>query len=98
MAGEDGATPRVRPCPACAAVSRLDPATEALIERAVDHLLEGRTGIVIAHRLGTVTRADDILILDEGQVAEFGERATLAADPDSRFSHLLATGMEEVLA
>ena len=80
------------------ASSRLDPATEALIERAVDHLLEDRTGIVIAHRLGTVTRADDILILDEGRVAEFGERAALAADPDSRFSRLLATGMEEVLA
>jgi len=80
------------------ASSRLDPATEALIERAVDHLLEGRTGIVIAHRLGTVTRADDILILDDGRVAEFGERRTLAADPASRFSALLATGMEEVLA
>ena len=80
------------------ASSRLDPATEALIERAVDHLLEGRTGIVIAHRLGTVTRADDILILDDGRVVEFGERSTLAADPDSRFSDLLATGMEEVLA
>ena len=80
------------------ASSRLDPATEALIERAVDHLLEGRTGIVIAHRLGTVTRADDILILDEGHVAEFGERTALAADPDSKFSDLLATGMEEVLA
>ncbi len=80
------------------ASSRLDPATEALIERAVDHLLEGRTGIVIAHRLGTVTRADDILILDDGRVVEFGERSTLAADPDSRFSNLLTTGMEEVLA
>jgi ATP-binding cassette subfamily B protein len=80
------------------ASSRLDPATEALIERAVDHLLEGRTGIVIAHRLGTVTRADDILILDDGRVVEFGERAALAADDDSRFSDLLATGMEEVLA
>ena len=80
------------------ASSRLDPATEALIERAVDHLLEGRTGIVIAHRLGTVTRADDILILDDGRVVEFGERSTLAADPNSRFSDLLATGMEEVLA
>ena len=80
------------------ASSRLDPATEALIERAVDHLLEGRTGIVIAHRLGTVTRADDILILDDGRVAEFGERSALAADPHSRFSDLLATGMEEVLA
>ena len=80
------------------ASSRLDPATEALIERAVDHLLTGRTGIVIAHRLGTVTRADDILILDGGRVVEFGERATLVADPGSRFSHLLATGMEDLLA
>ncbi|MEN8114694.1 MAG: ABC transporter ATP-binding protein [Actinomycetota bacterium] len=80
------------------ASSRLDPATEALIERAVDHLLEDRTGIVIAHRLGTVTRADDILILDDGRVVEHGERLDLIADPDSRFSDLLATGMEEVLA
>ena len=80
------------------ASSRLDPATEALIERAVDHLLEGRTGIVIAHRLGTVTRADDILILDSGHAVEFGERTMLAADPGSRFSDLLTTGMEEVLA
>lgn len=80
------------------ASSRLDPATESLIERAVDHLLAGRTGIIIAHRLATVTRADDILILDEGEVAEFGERIALAADPTSRFSRLLTAGMEEVLA
>ncbi|MEN8233714.1 MAG: ABC transporter ATP-binding protein [Actinomycetota bacterium] len=80
------------------ASSRLDPATEALIERAVDHLLEDRTGIVIAHRLGTVTRADDILILDDGHVVELGERLDLAANPESRFSELLTTGMEEVLA
>jgi ABC-type multidrug transport system fused ATPase/permease subunit len=80
------------------ASSRLDPATEALIERAIDHLLENRTGILIAHRLTTVSRADDILILDDGVVAEFGSRDELTADADSRFSHLLATGMEEVLA
>ncbi len=80
------------------ASSRLDPATEALIERAVDHLLEDRTGIIIAHRLGTVTRADDILILEDGQVVEYGERTRLIADPMSRFSQLLSTGMEEVLA
>lgn len=80
------------------ASSRLDPATEALIERAVDHLLEDRTGIIIAHRLGTVTRADDILILEDGQVVEYGERTSLIADPMSRFSQLLSTGMEEVLA
>lgn len=80
------------------ASSRLDPATEALIERAVDRLLAGRTGVVIAHRLATVERADDILILEAGRVVEWGARAALAADPDSRFSRLLRTGMEEVLA
>lgn len=80
------------------ASSRLDPATEVLIERAVDHLLEDRTGIIIAHRLQTVTRSDDILVLEDGRVVEFGERVDLVADPGSRFSRLLATGMEEVLA
>ncbi len=80
------------------ASSRLDPATEGLIERAVDKLLLGRSAIVIAHRLGTVGRADDILILEAGAVAEYGKRTALAADPGSRFSGLLKTGMEEVLA
>jgi ATP-binding cassette subfamily B protein len=81
------------------ASSRLDPATENLIERAVDTLVKGRTAIVIAHRLGTVQRADDILILEEGRISEYGARATLAGDPESRFYGLLQTGMmEEVLA
>ena len=80
------------------ASSRLDPATEALIERAVDKLMAGRTGVIIAHRLATVERADDILILEAGRVVEFGERAVLAADPDSRFARLLRTGLEELLA
>jgi ATP-binding cassette, subfamily B, bacterial len=76
------------------ASSRLDPATERLIERAVDALLEGRTAMVIAHRLGTVERADDILILDQGRAVEHGERARLAADPGSRFSGLLRAALE----
>ncbi len=80
------------------ASSRLDPATEKLIERAVDRLLQDRTGIIIAHRLATVTRADDILILEDGEVVEYGERSALAANPNSRLAHLLVTGMEEVLA
>lgn len=80
------------------ASSRLDPATEMLIERAVDRLLQQRTGVIIAHRLATVERADDILILEAGEVVEFGPRTALAADPDSRFSGLLRTGLEEVLA
>jgi len=80
------------------ASSRLDPATEGLLEQALDRLLAGRTGIVIAHRLRTVQRADDILILESGRVVEHGPRAALAADPDSRFYRLLQTGLEEVLA
>jgi len=79
------------------ASSRLDPATEALLERAVDHLLENRTAILIAHRLETVARADDIVILEDGRVIEYGERAALIRDPNSRFSRLLETGMEEAL-
>ena len=79
------------------ASSRLDPATEQRIERAIDRLLRGRTAIIIAHRLGTVHRADDILILEDGQVGEYGSREQLARDPDSRFYHLLQTGLEEVL-
>ena len=80
------------------ASSRLDPSTETLMERAVDRLFAGRTGVVIAHRLKTVERADDILILEEGRVVEYGPRAALAADPASRFFQLLQTGLEEVMA
>ncbi|GCE04013.1 ABC transporter ATP-binding protein [Dictyobacter aurantiacus] len=80
------------------ASSRLDPATEQLIERAVDTLLSNRTGIIIAHRLGTIQRADDILIIENGRILEYGPRARLAADPQSRFYQLLQTGLEEVLA
>ena len=80
------------------ASSRLDPATEGVLERAIDRLLAGRTGIVIAHRLRTVQRADDILIMEGGRVVEHGPRAALAADPGSRFYGLLQTGLEEVLA
>jgi ABC-type multidrug transport system fused ATPase/permease subunit len=79
------------------ASSRLDPATERLIERAVDTLLRDRTGIIIAHRLGTGARADPILVLEEGAVAEIGPRAALALDSGSRFAALLRTGAAEVL-
>ena len=84
------------------ATSRLDPATERRLEAAIDSLLQGngfrRTAIVIAHRLRTVQAADDILILERGEVVEFGPRLALVADPASRLSQLLRTGLEEVLA
>lgn len=79
------------------ASSRLDPATENLVERAVTKVLTGRTGIIIAHRLGTVHRADEILILEDGRILEHGDRLRLAEDPDSRFAHLLQTGLEDLL-
>lgn len=80
------------------ASSRLDPATEQKLEHAMDKLLKGRTAIIIAHRLHTIHRADDVLILEKGSVIEYGDRIQLAADPASRFYQLLQTGMAEVLA
>jgi ABC-type multidrug transport system fused ATPase/permease subunit len=79
------------------ATSRLDPATEGYVEHAVDRLLEGRTGIVVAHRLRTVARVDRIMILEGGRIAEVGRRVDLLQDPSSRFNALLRVGLEEVL-
>lgn len=80
------------------ASSRLDPATEQRLERAIDKLLKNRTAIIIAHRLDTIHRADQVLILDKGKISEYGDRTQLVADPNSRFYQLLQTGLEEVLA
>lgn len=80
------------------ASSRLDPATEHLIENAIDMLFSNRTGIIIAHRLNTIHRADDILILENGHIREKGKRTELAQDTASHFYHLLQTGMAEILA
>jgi ABC-type multidrug transport system fused ATPase/permease subunit len=80
------------------ASSRLDPATERRIERAIERLLKGRSGIIIAHRLATLERVDQILILDSRGVREWGPRDELAADPASRFAGLLRTGAQELLA
>jgi ABC-type multidrug transport system fused ATPase/permease subunit len=76
------------------ASSRLDPHTEALLEHAIDRLLADRTGIVIAHRLATIERADEVLVLDGGRVVEHGDRVALATDPTSRFAELLRTGLD----
>ena len=65
------------------ASSRLDPATEALLEHALDTMLVNRTAIIIAHRLATVRRADKILILEEGTIKEMGDYQTLANNPTS---------------
>ncbi|HEX5691340.1 MAG TPA: ATP-binding cassette domain-containing protein, partial [Roseiflexaceae bacterium] len=79
------------------ASSRLDPATERQLEQALEQLLRGRTAIIIAHRLGTLQRVDQIMILEDGRVRERGPRAELVRDPESRFAQLLRAGMEDVL-
>ncbi|CAN5586773.1 ATP-binding cassette domain-containing protein [soil metagenome] len=63
------------------ATARMDPLTEARVVRAADRLLTGRTGILIAHRLSTVARADQIAVLDRGRIVEQGPRATLESRP-----------------
>lgn len=80
------------------ATSRLDQATEHLVEHATSRLLQGRTAIIIAHRLATVEHVDELLILEDGRIREQGARAQLVNDPHSVFAHLLRTGLEEVLA
>ncbi len=78
------------------ASSRLDPATEAKLERAIDTLLTGRTAIVIAHRLTTIGRAGRVMMMANGEIVEQGDRAALASDPSSRFAAMLRTGSEFV--
>ncbi len=79
------------------ASARLDPATESRLETALDKLLENRTAIIIAHRLKTVERATDILILQQGKILEFGKRQALSNNPNSSFAELRRVGLEEVL-
>ena len=54
--------------------------------------MQGRTALVIAHRLSTVERMDEIVVLDDGQVVEYGSQHELRATPHSRYAQLLATG------
>ncbi len=60
------------------ATSDLDSESEALIQEALEHLMQNRTTFIIAHRLSTVINADRILVLDEGEIVEEGTHAELA--------------------
>ncbi len=72
--------------------SRLDPATESMLSLATERLFRGRTVVIVAHRLDTVQRADEIMVVDDGVIVEHDLRVTLAADPASRYAELLAAG------
>jgi ATP-binding cassette subfamily B protein len=63
----------------------------------VDKLLQNRSGIIVAHRLTTVHRADKIMVLANGRILENDSYDALANNPDSHFAELLRTGLEEVI-
>jgi ATP-binding cassette subfamily B protein len=76
------------------ATSSIDTETEQLIQKAIDRLLEGRTAIVIAHRLSTISKADEILVLDKGEVIERGNHASLMA-AKGHYANLYETQIRE---
>ncbi len=76
------------------AVASLDPATEEEVEEALQKLLRNRTGIVIAHKMKSLEKVDEVLILDQGEMLEYGTRRELLALPQSRLNHLIAQGGE----
>jgi ATP-binding cassette subfamily B protein len=71
------------------ATSNIDRPTERLIESALDRLLRGRTSLIIAHRVSTVRRADEILVIDHGRIVERGSYRQLMAR-DGTFRRLAA--------
>jgi len=82
------------------ATSNIDRPTEVLIERALDRLLHGRTSIIIAHRLSTVRRADEIVVVEHGRIVQRGTEASLLAEdgPFHRLAHRLDGGDEDLAA
>lgn len=78
--------------------SRLDVATESVLQTALDQLMSNCTGIVIAHRLSTLDNVDKIMVLRQGRVVEFGAREELARDSNSHYAQLLQSNWKEELA
>ena len=68
------------------ATSALDNEAEARVQEALTQVMEGRTTIVIAHRLSTVVNADHIVVLEQGRLVEEGTHAALMADPHSVYA------------
>lgn len=75
------------------ATSSLDPQSEALIQKALERVMQGRTTFIIAHRLSTIVHADIIVVLDQGNILEQGTHAQLMSKCKGRYRHLFNTQM-----
>ncbi|TPW26482.1 ABC transporter ATP-binding protein [Pararhizobium mangrovi] len=83
------------------ATSALDTESEAIVQKALDHAMEGRTVVVIAHRLSTIARADRIIVMQSGRIAEQGRHEDLAQRSDgiyARFHRMQALGLDTDVA
>ncbi len=78
------------------ATSHLDARSEALVQEALERVMEGRTSLVIAHRLSTILNADEILVIDEGRVAEAGTHEELLGI-GGLYAQLFETQFHEVV-
>ena len=70
------------------ATSSVDTETEQLIQNATDKITNGRTSIIIAHRLATVKKADKIVVMDSGKIVEEGTHYELLKKPDGYYKNL----------
>jgi ATP-binding cassette subfamily B protein len=79
------------------ATSSIDTESEQMIEKAISTLVAGRTSIVIAHRLSTIQRADQIIVLDKGEVKEVGNHQYLLSQ-NGFYAHLYEMQFEKKIA
>lgn len=76
------------------ATASVDTESEILIQKAIEKLVSGRTAIVIAHRLSTIREADQILVLDKGEIIERGNHESLLAENGAYYKMYTAAAME----
>lgn len=77
------------------ATSSLDSESEKLVQDALEKLMEGRTSIIVAHRLSTIRNADKIIVIDQGQIAETGTHDELSNLPNGIYANLSRLQFEQ---